>query len=128
MTNGFWTPQKNKSEQTKELVSTLKAEREELESSLNKEKIHSLQLKQELADAENRNTELYKVIALPKTDYISQVRGEHKIQPQKNQTKTEKGSVWKYNHLSHWSWEGIQLKGIGRTQIYWKINDDGITK
>lgn len=76
MTNGFWTPQKNKSEQTKELVSTLKAEREELESSLNKEKIHSLQLKQELADAENRNTELYKVIALPKTDYISQVRGE----------------------------------------------------
>lgn len=68
--------QKNKSEQTKELVSTLKAEKEELESSLNKEKIHSLQLKQELSDAENRNDELYKVIALPKTYYIfiSEVR------------------------------------------------------
>ncbi|XP_022150762.1 acyl-CoA-binding domain-containing protein 4 isoform X1 [Momordica charantia] len=52
---------KNKSEQTKEhLVATLKAEKEELESSLSKEKIHSLQLKQELADAENRSTELYK--------------------------------------------------------------------
>ncbi|XP_038890933.1 acyl-CoA-binding domain-containing protein 4 isoform X2 [Benincasa hispida] len=50
----------NKSEQTKELVSTLKSEKEELESSLNKEKIHSLQLKQELSDAENRNAELYK--------------------------------------------------------------------
>ncbi|XP_011648837.1 acyl-CoA-binding domain-containing protein 4 isoform X2 [Cucumis sativus] len=50
----------NKSEPTKELVSTLKAEKEELESSLNKEKIHSLQLKQELSDAENRNDELYK--------------------------------------------------------------------
>ncbi|XP_022150763.1 acyl-CoA-binding domain-containing protein 4 isoform X2 [Momordica charantia] len=51
----------NKSEQTKEhLVATLKAEKEELESSLSKEKIHSLQLKQELADAENRSTELYK--------------------------------------------------------------------
>ncbi|XP_023538237.1 acyl-CoA-binding domain-containing protein 4 isoform X2 [Cucurbita pepo subsp. pepo] len=50
----------NKSEQTKELVATLKAEKEELESSLSKEKIHFLQLKQELADAENRNTELYK--------------------------------------------------------------------
>ncbi|XP_022965617.1 acyl-CoA-binding domain-containing protein 4-like isoform X2 [Cucurbita maxima] len=50
----------NKSEQMKELVATLKAEKEELESSLSKEKIHFLQLKQELADAENRNTELYK--------------------------------------------------------------------
>ncbi|KAG6586255.1 Acyl-CoA-binding domain-containing protein 4, partial [Cucurbita argyrosperma subsp. sororia] len=50
----------NKSEQTKELVATLKAQKEELESSLSKEKIHFLQLKQELADAENRNTELYK--------------------------------------------------------------------
>lgn len=67
---------KNKSEKTKELVATMKAEKEELESSLSKEKIHSLQLKQELADAENRNTELYKVIALPKTNYILEVRGE----------------------------------------------------
>ncbi|KAG7030231.1 Acyl-CoA-binding domain-containing protein 4 [Cucurbita argyrosperma subsp. argyrosperma] len=51
---------KNKSEQTNELIATLKAEKEELESSLSKEKIHSLQLKQEFADAENRNSELYK--------------------------------------------------------------------
>lgn len=43
------------------LVATLKAEKEELESSLSKEKMHSLQLKQELSDAENRNTEVYKV-------------------------------------------------------------------
>ncbi|XP_023545252.1 acyl-CoA-binding domain-containing protein 4-like isoform X2 [Cucurbita pepo subsp. pepo] len=50
----------NKSEQTNELIATLKAEKEELESSLSKEKIHSLQLKQEFADAENRNSELYK--------------------------------------------------------------------
>lgn len=42
------------------LVATLKAEKEELESSLSKEKMHSLQLKQELSDAENRNTEVYK--------------------------------------------------------------------
>lgn len=74
MTNGLNFTQKNKSEQTKELVATLKAEKEELESSLSKEKIHFLQLKQELADAENRNTELYKVIAFPKTSYILQVR------------------------------------------------------
>lgn len=69
--------QKNKSEQTNELIATLKAEKEELESSLSKEKIHSLQLKQEFADAENRNSELYKVISLPKTDYILKWKGEH---------------------------------------------------
>ena len=43
------------------LVATLKSEKEELESLLSKENTHSLQLKQELAEAENRNTELYKV-------------------------------------------------------------------
>ena len=43
------------------LVATLKADKEELESSLSKEKAQSLQLKQELSEAETRNTDLYKV-------------------------------------------------------------------
>jgi hypothetical protein len=42
------------------LIETLKTEKEELESSLGKEKLQSLELKQELAEAENRNTGLYK--------------------------------------------------------------------
>ncbi|XP_058222075.1 acyl-CoA-binding domain-containing protein 4-like [Rhododendron vialii] len=42
------------------LLSALKSEKEELESSLNKEKMLSLQLKQELTEAETRNTDLYK--------------------------------------------------------------------
>jgi len=44
-----------------DLISVLKAEREELESSLSKEKLHTLQLKQELAEAESSNSDLYKV-------------------------------------------------------------------
>lgn len=56
--------QKSKGEETSEhIIATLKVEKEELESSLNKEKLQSLQLKQELAEAEARNTELYKVIS-----------------------------------------------------------------
>ncbi|KAK7397194.1 hypothetical protein VNO78_18361 [Psophocarpus tetragonolobus] len=43
-----------------DLISVLKAEKEELESSLNKEKQHALQLKQDLAEAESRNSDLYK--------------------------------------------------------------------
>ncbi|KAK3041978.1 hypothetical protein RJ639_002286 [Escallonia herrerae] len=42
------------------LIAALKAEKEELESSLSKEKLQSLQLKQELTEAETRNTDLYK--------------------------------------------------------------------
>lgn len=54
--------QKSRGEGTSEhLVATLKAEREELESSLSKEKLQTVQLKQELAEAETRNTDLYKV-------------------------------------------------------------------
>ncbi|XP_007030970.2 PREDICTED: acyl-CoA-binding domain-containing protein 4 [Theobroma cacao] len=54
-------PMKSKGEETSErIIATLKVEKEELESSLNKEKLQSLQLKQELAEAEARNTELYK--------------------------------------------------------------------
>ncbi|KAJ7973349.1 acyl-CoA-binding domain-containing protein 4 [Quillaja saponaria] len=52
---------KSKGEKTGQyFVETLKAEKKELESSLSKEKMHNLQLKQELADAEARNTDLYK--------------------------------------------------------------------
>lgn len=54
--------QKSKGQQSNiSIVATLKAEKEELESSLSNEKMHSLQLKQELSEAENRNAELYKV-------------------------------------------------------------------
>lgn len=45
----------------KSYLSALKSEKEDLESSLNKEKMLSLQLKQELTEAETRNTDLYKV-------------------------------------------------------------------
>lgn len=55
--------QKSKgSQSTEHLVATLKAEKEELESSLSREKLQSIQLKQELTEAETRNTDLYKVI------------------------------------------------------------------
>ncbi|KAL2469247.1 Acyl-CoA-binding domain-containing protein 4 [Forsythia ovata] len=42
------------------LLAGLKAEREELELSLNNEKMQTLELKQELMEAETRNTDLYK--------------------------------------------------------------------
>ncbi|XP_011036847.1 PREDICTED: acyl-CoA-binding domain-containing protein 4 [Populus euphratica] len=52
---------KSRGEGTSEhLLATLKAEREELNSSLSKEKLQTLHLKQELTDAETRNTDLYK--------------------------------------------------------------------
>lgn len=41
-------------------LATLKTEKEELESLLSKEKLQSLQLKQELVETETRNTDLYK--------------------------------------------------------------------
>lgn len=54
-------PMVNKVEEINErLLLTLKTEKEELESSLSKEKLQSLQLKQELVEAESRNTDLYK--------------------------------------------------------------------
>ncbi|KAK7392020.1 hypothetical protein VNO78_20446 [Psophocarpus tetragonolobus] len=43
-----------------DLMTVLKVEKEELESSLHKEKLHTLQLKQELAEAETRNSDLCK--------------------------------------------------------------------
>lgn len=43
-----------------ETLPVLKEEKEELESSLNKEKLQNLQRKQELVEAETRNTDLYK--------------------------------------------------------------------
>ncbi|XP_043721442.1 acyl-CoA-binding domain-containing protein 4-like isoform X2 [Telopea speciosissima] len=50
-----------KSEENKErLLTALKAEKEELEGSLTKEKLMSLKLKQELAEAETQNTDLTK--------------------------------------------------------------------
>lgn len=53
-------PMINKIEETSErAIAALKAEKEELESSLNEEKLQGLQLKQELAEAESRNTDLY---------------------------------------------------------------------
>lgn len=56
--------QKSKGEVSSEqLIATLKSEKEELGSSLSKEKLQSIQLKQELTEAEARNTDLYKVIS-----------------------------------------------------------------
>ncbi|XP_010550980.1 PREDICTED: acyl-CoA-binding domain-containing protein 4 [Tarenaya hassleriana] len=43
-----------------DILATVKSEKEELEASLNKEKLQGVQLKQELAEAESRNTDLYK--------------------------------------------------------------------
>lgn len=51
-------------ETTERIIATLKVEKEELESSLNKEKLQSLQLKQELAEAKVQNSDLHKVISL----------------------------------------------------------------
>ncbi|KAJ9131421.1 hypothetical protein P3X46_035081 [Hevea brasiliensis] len=54
-------PMKSKGEVSSEhLIATLNSEKEELESSLSKEKSQTIQLKQELAEAETRNTDLYK--------------------------------------------------------------------
>ncbi|CAL0300097.1 unnamed protein product [Lupinus luteus] len=43
-----------------DLITVLKAEKDELESSLSKEKLHALQLKQDLAEVEARNADLSK--------------------------------------------------------------------
>ncbi|GMI79539.1 acyl-CoA binding protein 4 [Hibiscus trionum] len=54
-------PTKSGRENTNEhVIATLNAEKEELESSLNEEKLQALQLKQQLTEAETRNMELYK--------------------------------------------------------------------
>ncbi|KAF5739863.1 putative acyl-CoA binding protein [Tripterygium wilfordii] len=54
-------PMKSNGEGTSEhLMATLKAEKEELESLLSREKLQTLQLKQDLAEAETRNTDLCK--------------------------------------------------------------------
>ncbi|KAI3445351.1 hypothetical protein Pfo_002016 [Paulownia fortunei] len=54
-------PQVSIVEETNEhLLAVLKAEKEELELSLTKEKMQTLQLTQELKEAETRNTDLYK--------------------------------------------------------------------
>ncbi|KAK8633262.1 hypothetical protein V6N13_014108 [Hibiscus sabdariffa] len=54
-------PTKSEREKTNEhIIATLNAEKEELESSLNEEKLQSLQLKQQLTEAKTRNMELYK--------------------------------------------------------------------
>ncbi|KAF7805103.1 acyl-CoA-binding domain-containing protein 4 [Senna tora] len=52
--------QSQKKKSKDDFISVLKAEKEELELSLGKEKLHTLQLKQELVEAEARNSDLYK--------------------------------------------------------------------
>lgn len=59
--NFMFVLQTTKKETNDRLLVALKTEKEELESSLNKEKMHTLNLKQELTQAETRNTDLYKV-------------------------------------------------------------------
>ncbi|KAL8553820.1 hypothetical protein ACS0TY_002196 [Phlomoides rotata] len=54
-------PKTTKVEQTNErLLAAVRAEKDELESSLNKERMQTLKLKQELTETETRNTDLYK--------------------------------------------------------------------
>lgn len=54
--------QVHKVEETSELlITSVNVEKNELALSLNKEKLQTLQLKQELVDAETRNADLYKV-------------------------------------------------------------------
>lgn len=56
--------QVNKVEENSEhLIASLKEEKDEIELSLSKEKQLTLQLKHELAEAETRNSDLYKVFA-----------------------------------------------------------------
>ena len=47
-----------------DLIIVLKAEKEELKPSLHKDKLQTLQLKQELSEAETRNSDLCKVTTL----------------------------------------------------------------
>lgn len=54
-----------KSEETNErLIAALKADKEEMETALTMEQLQSLQLKQQLAEAETRNTDLTKASLL----------------------------------------------------------------
>ncbi|CAI9764772.1 unnamed protein product [Fraxinus pennsylvanica] len=66
-------PMINKVEETNErLLAALKGEKEELVSSLSKEKMQTLQLKQELMEAENRNTDLYKELQSVRSQLASE--------------------------------------------------------
>ena len=57
-----YSTQTNKvDEASEQFLTALKAEKEELESTLSKEQSQSLQLKQELIEVESRNTNVYKV-------------------------------------------------------------------
>lgn len=57
--------QTTKVEQTNErLLAAVKAEKDEAELSLSKERMQTLKLKQELIEAQTRNTDLYKVTLL----------------------------------------------------------------
>lgn len=74
--------QVNKVEETNErLLAALKGEKEELVSSLSKEKMQTLQLKQELTEAENRSTDLYKVtfLAISPIHFASAVWAKFKV-------------------------------------------------
>lgn len=57
--------QKNSADDTSEqLLAALKAEKEELEATLNREQLQTVQLKEEIAQAESRNVELTKASPL----------------------------------------------------------------
>ncbi|KAG8098885.1 hypothetical protein GUJ93_ZPchr0013g34706 [Zizania palustris] len=51
---------KNRNDDASELLLTLKAEKEELEATLNREQLQTIQLKEEMAEAEARNADLTK--------------------------------------------------------------------
>ncbi|CAN7051733.1 unnamed protein product, partial [Brassica oleracea var. botrytis] len=75
------------------IIETLKAEKEELELSLNKEKMQTLQLRQELADGESRNADLYKEL--------------HSV---RSQLATEQSRCFKLEVLIHWIHHLVRAK------------------
>jgi len=60
----FWVINPQVEGNSERIIATIKSEKEELEASLNKERMQTLQLRQELGEAELRNTDLYKVLIL----------------------------------------------------------------
>ncbi|RWR76536.1 acyl-CoA-binding domain-containing protein 4-like protein isoform X2 [Cinnamomum micranthum f. kanehirae] len=73
MDNADSEPVNIKSEETNErLIAALKADKEEMETALTMEQLQSLQLKQQLAEAETRNTDLTKASFLE----LQSVRGQ----------------------------------------------------
>ncbi|CAN4108775.1 unnamed protein product [Withania somnifera] len=89
-------PMVNKVEETSDrFIAALKADKEELGSSLSKEKLQTLQLKQDLTDAEARNTELYKELQSVRGQLASEQSRCFKLEQALNEKRRQSsGGVW----------------------------------